>query len=238
MNSSTGPTHERKRKFRRGFFLETLLRGFLILLPLTIVLILLSIVFKFIFGLVAPISAVISPGSNEPHWSLNLLSLSIFIAFIFIIGVVIKNKLGRRYFHEFEKRYLTKIPLYNLIHQTVYQFVGLKKLPFTDVVLIDPFRTGTLMTGFVTDRINDDMYTVFVPTAPNPTNGNIYHVPKDAITFISATSQDAIRTIMGMGTGTCTMLKDSDLNNDCSLASEKNMDNDLQTFPTTDQTHL
>jgi len=90
------------------------------------------------------------------------------------------------------------------VYETVYQFAGVKDLPFSEVVLIDPFNTGTLMTGFVTDKTEmseDGIYTVFVPTAPNPTNGNIYHVKYDAIRFLDIGPQDAMRTIVGMGTG-------------------------------------
>ncbi|PZX53462.1 putative membrane protein [Algoriphagus ratkowskyi] len=197
---------EIKNKSQRGFVLDSLLQGFLILLPLTIILILLSIIFNFIFGIVAPLSAILEPGSEDPHWLINVLSLGILCVFIFIIGLLVRNRVGKVYFKIFEKKYLAKLPLYNLIHQTVYQFVGLKKLPFSEVVLIDPFRSGTMMTGFVTDQIGEHLYTVFVPTAPNPTNGNIYHVPKELITFLKATTQDAMRTVMGMGTGTADML--------------------------------
>lgn len=191
--------HEKHEE--RGFLLDTLIKGFLILLPLTIVLTLVSIVFNFIFGVVSPLSLALSKGSGEPHWSMNLVSTGILIVFIFIIGLLMRNRTSKLYFGFFEKKYLKKIPLYNIIHQTVYQFVGLKKLPFSEVVLLDPFKTGTLMTGFVTDQVGNDIYTVFVPTAPNPTNGNIYHVPKENLTFLSVETQVAMRTVMGMGTG-------------------------------------
>lgn len=208
-------------KTKRGIILDSLLQGFLILLPLTIILIIMSIVFNFIFGIVAPLSAALDPGSEKPHWIINVLSLGIFCAFIFLIGLLVRNKIGKVYFKSFEKKYLTKIPLYNLIHQTVYQFVGLKKLPFSEVVLLDPFRSGTMMTGFITDQIDEKLYTIFVPTAPNPTNGNIYHVPKELITFLSVTTQDAMRTVMGMGTGTADMLSGLDMSEIFTDGSEK-----------------
>lgn len=200
-----------EKKTKRGFILDSLLQGFLILLPLTIVLILLSIIFNFIFGIVAPLSSALDPGAENPHWFINVLSLGIFAVFVFLIGVLVRNRFGKVHFKKFEHKYLTKIPLYSLIHQTVYQFVGLKKLPFSEVVLVDPFKTGTKMTGFITDQIGESLYTVFVPTAPNPTNGNIYHVPKELITFLNASTQDAMRTIMGMGTGTSQMLSGIDV---------------------------
>lgn len=223
------PVEEDKNKAERGIILDTLLQGFLILLPLTIVLILVSFAFNFVFSLVAPISSILDPGTDKPHWLINFLSIGILIVFIFIIGALIRNKVGKKYFSRFEEKYLTKVPLYSLIHQTVYQFVGLKKLPFSEVVLIDPFNSGTMMTGFITDQINENLYTVFVPTAPNPTNGNIYHVPKKSITFLSVNTQDAMRTIMGMGTGTCDLLStfDGDLVSSCSIESKKQLNPEL-----------
>lgn len=214
---------------KRGFLLDTLFQGFLILLPLSIVLILLSFSFNFIFKIVAPISSILDPGTEEPHWSINFLSIGILVLFIFIIGTLIRNRVGKIYFSRFEKKYLTKVPLYNLIHQTVYQFIGLKKLPFSEVVLIDVYKSGTMMTGFITDQINEKLYTVFVPTAPNPTNGNIYHVPKESITFLNVQTQDAMRTIMGMGTGTCDLIASAGKSfvSDCSEESKKQLNPEL-----------
>lgn len=214
---------------KRGFLLDTLFQGFLILLPLSIVLILLSFSFNFIFKIVAPISSILDPGTEEPHWSINFLSIGILVLFIFIIGALIRNRVGKIYFSRFEKKYLTKVPLYNLIHQTVYQFIGLKKLPFSEVVLIDVYKSGTMMTGFITDQINEKLYTVFVPTAPNPTNGNIYHVPKESITFLNVQTQDAMRTIMGMGTGTCDLIASAGESfvSDCSEESKKQLNPEL-----------
>ncbi|MEB2782417.1 DUF502 domain-containing protein [Algoriphagus sp. C2-6-M1] len=210
-----------EEKTERGIILDSLIQGFLILLPLTIILILLSIVFNFIFGIVAPLSAALEPSSEDPHWLINILSLAILCVFIFLIGLLVRNKVGNVYFKSFERKYLTRIPMYNLIHQTVYQFVGLKKLPFSEVVLLDPFRSGTMMTGFITDQIDEKLYTIFVPTAPNPTNGNIYHVPKELITFLSVSTQDAMRTVMGMGTGTAKMLEGMDLKEILTKGSEQ-----------------
>ena len=163
----------------------------------------------------APLSNLLDGGADSPHWFINVLSFGIFCAFIFLIGIVVRNRVGKVYFKTFEKKYLSKIPLYSLIHQTVYQFIGVKKLPFSEVVLIDPFKTGTMMTGFVTDHIHDKYLTVFVPTAPNPTNGNIYHVRKDDVVPLSSSTQDAMRTIMGMGAGTSDILVNTNLDELC-----------------------
>lgn len=223
MNSEPKIEDRPTNRTKRGFLLDTLIQGFIILLPFSIILLLLSFVFNFIFKIVSPISSILDPKNDDPHWSINFLSLGILVVFIFIIGAVIKIRLGKIYFSIFERKYLSKVPLYSMIQQTVLQFVGLKKLPFSEVVLIDPFQSGTMMTGFITDRINDDLITVFVPTAPNPANGNIYHVPKEKLVLLDVSTQDAMKTIMGMGTGTCSMLAGNQDNFKTNCSEESRM---------------
>jgi len=59
----------------------------------------------------------------------------------------------------------------------------------------------TKMTGFVTNELPNGLYTVFVPTAPNPTNGYIFHLRKDQLEFLDIKAEDAMRTVIGVGTG-------------------------------------
>ncbi|MEP2771873.1 MAG: DUF502 domain-containing protein [Fulvivirga sp.] len=198
---------EQKQYSTKRYVIDTVIKGVLVLLPLLIIGFILSILFDFIFEILTPLSHLLQPGQQDPHWSFTLLSLFILAFLLFLIGLVIRNRSGRIYFKKFERKYLFSIPLYNMLHQTVNHFTGVKDLPFNQAVLIDPFNSGTLMTGFVTDNINEDMYCVFVPTAPNPTNGNIFHVKKEAITFLDVTPQDAMRTVIGMGTGTANLFK-------------------------------
>ena len=199
--------YEKEHSSTKKYIIDTIIKGMLVLLPLFIIGLILSILFDFIFDLLKPLSQLFQTGQQEPHWSFTLLSLLILAIILFIVGLMIRNKAGRVYFKKFERKYLFSIPLYNMLHQTVNHFTGVKDLPFNQAVLIDPFNSGTLMTGFVTDNINEDMFCVFVPTAPNPTNGNIFHVKKEAMTFLDVTPQDAMRTVIGMGTGTANLFK-------------------------------
>lgn len=191
----------------RSYLLESIYQGFIILIPLVLILIVFSLVLNFVFEIVEPLSALLDLGKDKPRWWIKLLSLFIFLLFIFGIGVLVRNRKGKYYFKIFERRFLWKIPFYNVVHQTINRFIGMKDLPFSQVVLFDPYNTGVLMTGFVTEKISEELFTIFVPTAPNPMNGNIYHAPKSSLTFLTISSQVALRTIMGMGTGSLDMMK-------------------------------
>ncbi|KZY61422.1 hypothetical protein A3738_22580 [Oleiphilus sp. HI0066] len=58
------------------------------------------------------------------------------------------------------------------------------------------------MTALVTSKHDDGRYTIFMPTGPNPTSGNIYHVKQEQVTLYPEISvSDAMRTIIACGAG-------------------------------------
>ena len=200
----------------KRYFIKTLLTGTIIILPLVILLLVLSLVFEFALELVHPISLLLSPGEAEPHWGIDILAMILLLCIIFALGLCVHYNWGKKYLSSFERHYLNKIPLYGTVRQTVRQFSELKDMPFKQVVLVDIFGTGVQMTGFVTERVNPKMCTVFVPTAPNPTNGNIYHVPIERITFLKVSPDAAMRSIVGMGNGSSVLF-----NTDSASLNEK-----------------
>jgi len=185
----------------KTFFIKTLLNGLLLVLPTIIILFLLSLIFKFVFNLVSPISALLDKNAESNAFFINLLALLILITLIFIIGLILRHGRSKRLFNIFEYKYLLHIPLYSTLREIIAQFSGLKKMPFSQVVLVDAYNTGVLLTGFVTEIAAEGIYTVFVPTAPNPMNGNIYHVPVSQLIFLNIEPEKAMRSIVGMGTG-------------------------------------
>ncbi|MBK6264263.1 DUF502 domain-containing protein [Marivirga sp. S37H4] len=185
----------------KTFLIKTLLNGLLIILPTIIILFLLSLIFKFVFNVISPISSILDKNADSHTWFINFLALLILLVIIFLIGLIMRARRGKSYFKVFEMKYLSQIPLYSSVKDTVAQFSGLKKMPFSQVVLVDAYNTGVLLTGFITESVSNNIYTVFVPTAPNPMNGNIYHVPASQLKFLDIEPEQAMRTIVGMGTG-------------------------------------
>ena len=199
-----------KQKLWQSKNVSLIARGLIVSLPVIIILFLISLFFKLIVTVLSPISKILDPASEYPHWTIHLLSFFVLIAFFYLIGKTISGKLTKYYLQKFEKAYLKRIPLYSTIKELVKQFSGFKKMPFKRVVLVDPYNSGVLMTGFVTEEIVGDIYTVFVPTAPNFMNGNIYHVPEAKLKFVSVNSETAMRTVVGLGTGSSALFVSSD----------------------------
>lgn len=184
----------------KNFFRTTFIGGLVALLPITLVVLL----FRWIIGLVekylGPLVGLVETDSPLYRFGLYLLALiGIFLLFFFI-GLIIKTSWGNFIRNGLEKRYLSKIPGYKLTRETVMQFFGKNRSFFREVVLVDLFNSGTLMTGFITDD-QGEVVTVFVPTGPNPTSGNIYHVPAEKVTKTSAHVDAGMKTIISCGAG-------------------------------------
>jgi uncharacterized membrane protein len=141
--------------------------------------------------------------------ALYIIAVIAIILLFFLLGLFIQTRIGKFFRTVLEEQYLTKIPGYKLARETVMQFFGKQKSFFREVVLVDIFNSGTLMTGFITDDHEDsDFLTVFVPTGPNPTSGNIYHVLKGKAIRTSTTVDTGMKSIISCGAGSSSIFKD------------------------------
>lgn len=185
----------------RRFFITTMIGGLLVILPITIFVALVRLIFNFISAIIGPIGEIFNFSNDIAQWIVNLISLAIVIVVFFMVGLIVRTEFGNKFFKNLEERALMQLPLYKVIRDTVRQFIGVEKMPFSQVVLADVFANGIWMTGFVTDEHPNDYYTIFIPTAPNPTNGFVFHVHISRLKFLDVKSEDAMSSIIGLGIG-------------------------------------
>jgi uncharacterized membrane protein len=189
---------KRLRKFLR----TTLFGGVVALAPLTLIILLFRWMINVIGRILTPlVERILQDPDPNPYFKLALYALSVIaiLLLFFIIGLMIRTRLSR-FLNKAEDRYFLKIPGYKLAKETVQQFFGKNRSFFKEVVLVDIFNTGALMTGFITDD-QGDIISVFVPTGPNPTSGNIYHLEKGRVTRTTAPVDVGMKTIISCGAG-------------------------------------
>lgn len=184
----------------QNFLKTTLLGGLAAVLPLTLLIIFFRWIFNTIAKYLGPIVELFDVNSKFESLAIySLTAISILLIFFFV-GLIIRTQFGNMVRDEIEKNYLMKIPGYKTIKEIVMQFFGSNRSFFTEVVLVDVFSCGTLMTGFITDT-QGEYISVFVPTGPNPTSGNIYHVHHTKIIKSNVTVDSAIKSIISCGAG-------------------------------------
>lgn len=187
----------------KQFVNTTLLGGLTVVLPFTLLIVVIRFLFNLILSLITPIKNLLPFSDGVKGWLIDISALGGIILIFFLIGLVVRTSLGKELWNYFEKKFLLHLPFYSILRDTVQQFFGQGKVPFSKVVSVDAFNTGTKMIGFISAETDEGggMYSVFVPTGPNPTNGFIFLMNKDQVTFLDIKSEEAMRMIIGVGTG-------------------------------------
>jgi uncharacterized membrane protein len=184
----------------KSFLKTSIIGGVVVILPMFIFI----MVFKWLFGwvtdIIQPLTDLIVTESHMSEIIADALVIAIILISCFIIGIIVKTKIGKFMHENLESRILKIAPGYSTIKEIVMQFIG-KKFPFSSVALVRIFENDTLVTAFITDSHPDGSYTIFVPTAPNPTSGFIYHVKGKYVHHVDIPIEEAMRSVITCGAG-------------------------------------
>jgi uncharacterized membrane protein len=187
------------KRFNR-FARTAIIGGLAAVLPLALLILVFRWIVLLIVKYLEPIVSLINTDSKIQLYLVYLLTIIAILGTFFMAGLVVQTRLGKFFNNVLEDRYLMKIPGYKVARDTVLQFFGKNRSFFSKVVLVDIFNSGTLMTGFITDD-QGEIITVFVPTGPNPTSGNIYHVKREKVVVTSTSIDTGMKTIISCGAG-------------------------------------
>lgn len=190
----------------KEFFVNTFIGGLVVILPVLIFVFLINWIVSFFGNLVDPLVKLF-PIVINIYFAKFIIFLLI-LAICFSIGLFIRTTFGNSIFAWFENKFFKKLPFYSTIRETVVQFIGNDKTPFSKVVLVKPYGGNAKMIGFITSQLDNMSYTIFVPTAPNPTSGFVIVLAEKDIEHLKISAEEAMRTIIGLGRGAENVLKD------------------------------
>jgi uncharacterized membrane protein len=191
----------------KSFFKTTILGGALVVLPIVILLFVFNWLYDFIADKIRPITNIILETARMQEFAAAALALVLILIIFFLVGLIVRTRIGRIVFEFFEKSALIKIPLYKIIKETTLQLMGNNKNLFKYVALVRLFGNDTRITAFVTDEHEDGSYTVFIPSGPAPTAGFIYHVSRNNVQIVNYPVDKAMKTIFSLGSGSTEILK-------------------------------
>ncbi len=185
------------------------LAGLLVLIPLVLTI---FIIWKLFIGIDSLLQGFISnilERIGVPPTNIGLGFISV-ILLILLTGMIAKNYFGRKVI-KIGENILTKIPLINRIYIAIQQisnaFLSEKREVFKKAVLIEYPRKGIYSIGFFTQdtkgevqkRLKHDVVSVFLPTTPNPTSGFLLFVPKNEVTELNLTIEEALKLVISGG---------------------------------------
>ena len=189
------------------FFITTLIGGITAVLPAVLLLAGLVWLFRFVTNIIQPLTNMLVIKADLKELTADILVIAIIVLTCFVIGFLIRTRFGKFIFQGIETAILKSAPGYNLIKETILQILGRDKAPFAGVALAQVFCNDTLVTSFLTDEHEDGSFTVFVPTGPNPTSGQIFHLDKKYVHKIDVSVEDAMRSIISCGAGSSDLMK-------------------------------
>ena len=145
------------------------------------------------------------PKANLPFIDL-LIGFILTFLFIYFLGLVISNVLGKKLYSLFES-ILSRIPLVSYIYNTIKQITETLKISqkhaFKKVVYIEYPKeniwTIALVTGESKDKDGISYYQIFVPTTPNPTSGFMLYIKKEDTKETNLSIDEGLKIVISGG---------------------------------------
>ncbi len=199
------------RPSRLVTFRNAFLSGALLLAPLVVTIWAFSAIVDAVGGTFRPLYEHYLPGSLQRlpfFW--DLLATLVVVVLITLLGFL-SNYVFGKYFLSIGERAIQSIPavgaVYNSVKQIVATFSTQNRNLFNQVVLIQYPRPGIWTLAFLTNKVmgeaqsraGQDIWTVFVPTTPNPTSGFLLMIPRQDIVELEMSVGDGMKMIISGG---------------------------------------
>ena len=174
--------------------------GILVVVPIIIAILILVWLFNYIDNIAQPIAESLL-GRTIPG-----LGLGILVLLIYLTGVVATSLIGNRLIR-YGESLLARVPLfrylYTGIRQILQSFTSPREGGFLQVVLVEFPKKGMRAIGFVTSESRvesgEKLFSVFIPTSPNPTSGYLEIVRESDIIKTDISVDDALKMVLSAG---------------------------------------
>lgn len=192
-------------------FRNAFLSGALLLAPLAVTILAFSWIIDKVGGTFRPIYQDYLPLSLQRipfFW--DFLATIVVLLLVTAFGFLSNYVLGK-YFFSVGERAIQRIPgvgaVYHSVKQIVATFGSQNRHLFNKVVLVEYPRKGVWTLGFLTNKtqgephvaIGPEIWTVFVPTTPNPTSGFLLLLPRHEIIELDMSVGDGMKMIISGG---------------------------------------
>jgi uncharacterized membrane protein len=206
VTSSLPNTESRLVTFRNAF-----ISGALLLAPLIVTVWAFAQIIALVGGTVRPLFFDRLPATlRDLPFLWDVVSTISVVLIVTALGYVSRYVFGK-FFVSIGERFMLSIPgvsaVYNTVKQIVDTFGTQNKNLFNQVVLVEFPRPGIWAIGFLTNKTQgeaqaktaEEVWTVFVPTTPNPTSGFLILFPAREITPLEMSVGEGMKMIISGG---------------------------------------
>ena len=196
--------------------------GLIILLPLTVTIVIIAFVVDLLTKPFMGIASKYLSRTRISQWGVPFLSPEQIMKYgsqiLILIGIflviLLIGFIARWFFIKsiiaFGDKILRKIPLVNKVYKTTHDIIKTlfitEKKSFKQVVLVPFPNEYTLSIGLVSRKApnachkkNEELFSVFIPTTPNPTSGFLLSYQKKDLIFLEMKTEEAIKFVVSCG---------------------------------------
>lgn len=169
-----------------GFFNTAILGALLVVVPA-------GIAGWVLWQMATVLRAVFEPVAKHLPFDSTGIKLAVFAASLLLLllvcyftGLFVRTAFGARLKRWLERRWLDRIPGYRIIRRIINRYLGDESETAFRPVLVDLYGAGTLMVGFLVEDLGHGRASVFLPSVPAVTLGQLQIVPASRITALDA----------------------------------------------------
>lgn len=196
-----------------AFFRRRITAGLVFILPFVLTIWVVVTLFRFADGILGRYLNQLLRDTGVIEHSIPSMGLIALVLLLMATGFFATSKLGQKITSPLE-RFLLSLPFVKSVYGGTKQILQAFMLTgkggaFQKVALLEYPREGMFAIGFVTGRIDrqfntkrgvvNDVYTIFVPTTPNPTSGFLILSAVDETHLLDITVEEGVKIILSGG---------------------------------------
>ena len=174
--------------------------GLLDLTPLLVTLVVVIFLVERADALIRPLPFI----AGRP-WDFPGLGLIVGVLLLYVVGLAVSTRIGKA-LSDGKNLVMSRIPVVRAIFGSTQQLLTsfTAQYTFSRVVFLEWPREGMIAMGFVTgraysDKTNESMVIVYIPTIPNPTSGNMALVIEDDVIETDLAVDEAMKLVFSGG---------------------------------------
>jgi len=174
----------------------TVIYGLLIIVPIAILFLLLVKLTEILEKLAVPLGMESSFGAAIALVIIIIVAISGILLVSWIMGAIMRRIVS---YEKFETALLNEIPGYQIVASVARGFA--EGETSYAAALVELHGPGAAALGFIMDEHADGRVTVYIPSVPVLTVGNIFVVERERITLLEASAREVADSIAKWGTG-------------------------------------
>ncbi|WP_435008852.1 DUF502 domain-containing protein [Tundrisphaera lichenicola] len=181
------------------FFLVTLVRGILFLVPVMLVAVLAREGYQFLQRVSQPVARLFPEDRIFGILAEDLISIAAILLVFLIAGLFVGTRSGRRLSDRLERTILYRVPGYIMVRGAMGSFPGLNSETPPEPVLVETDDGWAF--ALLIERGPPGFCTVFLPDSPTPTSGAVRIVEGKRVQTLDVPMLNLLACLTRSGTG-------------------------------------